>query len=110
MCVFPRWSMSTVGERLRRGWWEGVLSVILLLLLLAWGERVGAGGGREVLLLLEVRVVCLPTSHWGGGHGHAGREGRLSIIVVVEDVLLVSRCSSGRGRMHCWLLLEGVQS
>ena len=87
-----------------------MLRVILLLLLLAWGERAGAGGGREVLLLLEVRVVCLPTSRWGGGHGHAGREGRLSIIVVVEDVLLVSRCSSGRGRMHCWLLLEGVQS
>ena len=89
MCVFPRWSMSTVGERLRRGWWEGVLSVILLLLLLAWGERAGAGGGREVLLLLEVRVVCLPTSRWGGGHGQAGRGGSLSIIVVVEDVLLV---------------------
>ena len=84
------------------------MSVILLLLLLAWGESVGAGGGREVLLLLEVRVVCLPTSRLGGGHGHAEREGRLSIIVVVEDVLLVSRCSSGRGRMHCWLLLEGV--
>ena len=87
-----------------------MLRVILLLLLLAWGERAGAGGGREILLLLEVRVVCLPTSRWGGGHGQAGRGGSLSIIVVVEDVLLVSRCSSGRGRMHCWLLLEGVQS
>ena len=86
------------------------MSVILLLLLLAWGERAGVGGGREILLLLEVRVVCLPTSRWGGGHGQAGRGGSLSIIVVVEDVLLVSRCSSGRGRMHCWLLLEGVQS
>ena len=87
-----------------------MLSVVLLLLLLAWGERVGAGGGREVLLLLQVRVVCLPSSHWGGRHGHIGRESRLGIIVVVEDILLVSRCSSGRGRMHCWLLLEGVQS
>ena len=108
MSVFSRRGMSTVGERLRRGWWEGVLSVVLLmlLLLLAWG----AGGGREVLLLLEVRVVCLPSSHWGGRHGHIGRESRLSIIVVVQDILLVSRCSSGRGRMHCWLLLEGVQS
>ena len=84
--------------------------LLVLLLLLAWGERVGAGGGREVLLLLELGVVCLPSSHWGGRHGHIGRESRLSIIVVVEDILLVSRCSSGRGRMHCWLLLEGVQS
>ena len=81
--------MSTVGERLGRGWWKGVLRVILLLLLLAWGERAGVGGGREILLLLEVRVVCLPTRRWGGGHRQAGLGGSLSIIVVVEDVLLV---------------------
>ena len=89
MSVFSRRGMSTVGERLRRGWWEGVLSVVLLLLLLAWGERAGVGRGREILLLLEVRFVCLPTSRWGGGHGQAGRGGSLSIIVVVKDVLLV---------------------
>ena len=41
------------------------------------------------MLLLEVRVVSLPTSGWGGGNGQAGRGGSLSIIVVVKDVLLV---------------------
>ena len=89
VCVFPRWSVSTVGEGLGRGRWEGVLGVILLLLLLAWRERGGGWSGREILLLLEVRVVSLPTSGWGGGHGQAGRGGSLSIIVVVKDVLLV---------------------
>ena len=88
VCVFPRWSVSTVGEGLGRGRWEGVLGVILLLLL-AWRERGGGWSGREILLLLEVGVVGLPTSGWGGGNGQAGRGGSLSIIVVVKDVLLV---------------------
>ena len=90
MGVFSRGGMGTVGERLRRGWWEGVLGFVLrvLLLLGAWGERVGAGGGREVLLLLGLRIVCLPSSHW---HWHKD-----SLCCSIESAI---RHFSARGRV-----------